>query len=55
MNAAVELAGLAAGLPGLYEVRVVVPDGVAGGDAVEVEVVMRAAGQESNRVTMAVR
>jgi uncharacterized protein (TIGR03437 family) len=51
--AKVEFSGLTAGAVGLYEVRAVVPDGVAPGD--EVQVTIEIAGQVSPAVTMAVQ
>jgi len=50
--ATVAYSGLTAGFPGLYQVNVVVPGGIATGDAVPV--VMTVAGQTSATVTMAV-
>ena len=50
--AAVAYSGLTAGFPGLYQVNVLVPVGIATGDAVPV--VMTVAGQTSATVTMAV-
>lgn len=48
-----QFAGLAPGFPGLYQINVAVPAGIAPGDAVEV--VLEVAGQSSNPVTLPVR
>lgn len=48
-----QFAGLAPGFPGLYQINVAVPAGVAPGDAVEV--VLEVAGQFSKPVTVPVR
>lgn len=50
--ATVSFSGLAPGAVGLYQVNVQVPDGVPGGDAVQV--VLRIGGAASNTVTVAV-
>jgi uncharacterized protein (TIGR03437 family) len=52
MPAAVQSGGLNPGSPGLYQLNVVVPDGVQPGDAVPV--VVTAAGQDSPQITMAI-
>jgi uncharacterized protein (TIGR03437 family) len=53
LDAAVQFAGLAPGFAGLYQLNVVVPGGVAAGDAVPV--VVSVAGQASPPVTLAVQ
>ena len=53
VDAAVQFAGLAPGFAGLYQLNVVVPGGVAAGDAVPV--VVSVAGQASPPVTLAVQ
>jgi uncharacterized protein (TIGR03437 family) len=50
--ATVAYSGLTAGFPGLYQVNVYVPAGIATGDAVPVTITV--AGQTSATVTMAV-
>jgi uncharacterized protein (TIGR03437 family) len=53
LEAEVVFAGLAPGTTGLYQVQVVVPEGVPAGD--DVPVVVSVAGQVSNTVAMAVQ
>jgi adhesin/invasin len=52
-TATVAFAGLAPGFPGLYQVNVVIPSGVAPGD--NVPVVLTEGSQVSQPVTIAVR
>jgi len=52
-NASVQFAGLTPGFTGLYQVNVVVPQGVAAGD--NVPVTITAAGQTSSQATTSVQ
>ena len=52
LNAPVSYAGVTPGDPGLYQVNVIVPSGIATGDSVPVQITI--AGQSSQTVTMSV-